>query len=159
MVRLKRTLGNETIELDDGTHAKSFRGWAVVNNQDQVITIVPSVVYHLYNHQWEAQEVVDRLNGKVMPEIKSIRGKDLLKVRVGQMVVSCTGPSSSPMPGLASKVGVVVGHEKNKWGISLEVEWDGDRQHIDSISLLHDPKSKCGTGVYAYPSLRLAISE
>jgi len=157
MATMKRLVGFGQVELDDGTHIEGFRGWAVANDQDQVIAITPGIRYHLYKHQWQAQEATDRLNGTDVPEIKSIRGEDLFKVKVGQMVVSCTGPGDRPSPGLCSKVGVVVGIEKSKWGIQLEVEWDGDNQHIDGVDVLCDPAFPMGIGVYAYPSLRLAV--
>lgn len=156
MIKAKRFYGYGEYETVDGDTHEAPNCWALVNEQDKVL-VDDKKQPCLYWYQWKAAQEADKLNGTVFPEIKSIRGEDLFKVRVGQMVVSCTGPGDHPSPGLCARVGVVVGHEKNKYGISLAVEWEG-RKPIDMIDLLHDPAYKSGAGVYVYPSLRLAIS-
>ena len=79
-----------------------------------------------------------------------LQGKDLLRVKTGQTVVSVCGPSDHPIPGLCSRMGVVIGTETNRWGTQLNVKWD-DFSEGSVLSLQTQDES--GIGVYVYPEL------
>jgi len=86
-----------------------------------------------------------------------IQGQELKKVRVGQFVVSVTGPGHFPRPGSGHADGVIIGITENRWGVSLDIEWN-NLHRKDSTSGLCDPQSDKGIGVYAYPSLEAATA-
>lgn len=83
-----------------------------------------------------------------------IRGQELKKVRVGQAVVSVCGPGDFPKFGMGNRNGVVIGCTEDRWGVHLDIKWDDG--HNGSTEMLKDP-SRNGIGVYAYPSLEVAI--
>ena len=88
--------------------------------------------------------------------MKAIRGQDLKKIHIGQLVIAVTGPGDFPKLGRGSKNGVVVGTQEDDFGVFLKVEWENPMLP-DMVSSLKDPSDR-GVGVYAYPSLQAAIS-